>query len=89
MKKYIAFIIFGAVFLLIAILAIFNAIKRKEISFEGVVTDKNIVEEQMNNNNMGMMNMGRPSENIIGIPGGNMMGGGVKHIYKVTVQPDQ
>ncbi|MEI7838589.1 MAG: hypothetical protein WCI37_02265 [bacterium] len=70
-------VIFGGVI----IYFIYSSIKRKEEVFEGVIIDKNVIENQTANNT------GSPTNNGIGLNIGNNLGG-VTHTYKIRVKDD-
>ena len=78
MKNILVLIGFIVVFGGVIVLVIVSAIRRREITFEGTVIDKNIIESRVNNNMMG-----RPGWIMIG-----NMNGGVTHEYKIKVKTD-
>ncbi len=69
-------IIIAVIFLAAGALFVGLYIRRREIVFEGVVIDKDIIESQVQNNNM----------NSPGIMLGNS--GGVTHTYRIKVKTD-
>jgi hypothetical protein len=81
MKNTLALIAILVIFGGAIVFIIVNAIRRREINFEGTVIDKNIIENRANNNSM----MNRPGGGIM--IGGNM-NGGVTHEYKIRVKTD-
>jgi hypothetical protein len=65
--------------------AIYSFFHRRDESFTGIVIDKDIIENQVNNN----MQMGRPGVNIGAVPiMGNGLGGGIRHTYRIKVKTD-
>lgn len=79
MKNVAVLVAFIVIFGGVIIFVIVSAIKRREITFEGVVIDKNVIENRVNNNNMGA----QPNGINIGT-----MNGGVTHTYKIRVKTD-
>jgi nitrogen fixation protein FixH len=77
-SPYLIIIIIAVFGTVIAVL-IYSAIRRREVSFEGEVIDKNIIETRQINNMQPGVNNGN------GINLGNMQGN-VTHTYKIKVK---
>ena len=84
--KYLIVAVFILVFGGAIGFAIYSFFHRRDETFTGLVIDKDIIENQVNNNMM------RPNQPGINIGMGGMMnngfGGGIQHTYRIKVKTD-
>jgi len=78
-SKY-GIVIFIAILAVVLGIIVYSNVKRKGESFEGVVTDKDIIETQQ------MNDTSTPGANGINI--GNYGNGGIRHSYRIKVKDD-